>query len=279
MRIISNICSHSGLDQAYAEINVNEKTHAGTYSEIFRLAVPGTYLEHQARIKDFTDSRDRMSVLNKVATECFVATTRYALGDIPYSQQLFNTVFEFMFGLWCMERGQFMSSFAQTFIITGLGETMMPVEAAVQRICNDELTIHAQLGEYVFKTMLESEQGQVAMKECRDDLERIAYMVHSHENRWNSRSLNPLKNRRLYGISIQDLDNWVAVNMAPIYAASGIDPMSYAPDNFTLPIVERLVDIRSSRPASMERNGGLYTVGALTKDTSGPLPNVGGISF
>src|SRR5690625_7422729 len=92
-------------------------------------------VDHHLYLDAFPTRRSsdlRLERVVKAFDEAFTASHQYALGQIPNNQETYNKVFMMVVALYCMERIQFLASFAVTFAICDTG-MFQPIGKAVQK--------------------------------------------------------------------------------------------------------------------------------------------------
>jgi ribonucleotide reductase beta subunit family protein with ferritin-like domain len=116
--------------------------HALAYKVIVQNSFdnPEVFLKELMSIKE---SFQRLDNVKEVFDEVYKLSHEYALGIQKDEQVIRKALFKFWVTLYCLERIQFMSSFAITF---GLAEQsyFVPIAKLVQKICTDEFQIHVQ---------------------------------------------------------------------------------------------------------------------------------------
>ena len=169
--VLAPFITSSELWAAWQRISDNEVVHAATYSEIVRMSFddPSAVLSEILSVKE---SISRMNVVNAVFAEGNRLSHLWALGQVEYSQDLYNSLYVMIGALLMLERIQFMASFAITFTICGTG-LFQPIGKAIQKIAQDELEVHVQLDKEVLATEGLTERGRIAREQTKDQLEKI----------------------------------------------------------------------------------------------------------
>lgn len=163
-----NPCSE--LWAAWQRISDNEVVHAATYSEIVRTGTPGR--EVLEEILDITEAMQRLSVVGRELHAIRKRGLEFALGLVENDQETYNAIFLFTFVMLCMERIQFMASFAVTFALAEENK-FMPIGKAVQKIAQDEYEVHVDLDKAVLQHELTTERGQIAYQMLKPKMEAI----------------------------------------------------------------------------------------------------------
>lgn len=163
-----NPCSE--LWAAWQRISDNEVVHASTYSEIVRTGTPGR--EVLEEILNITEAMQRLSVVGRELHAIRKRGLEFALGLVENDQETYNAIFLFTFVMLCMERIQFMASFAVTFALAEENK-FMPIGKAVQKIAQDEYEVHVDLDKAVLQHELTTERGQIAYQMLKPKMEAI----------------------------------------------------------------------------------------------------------
>jgi ribonucleoside-diphosphate reductase beta chain len=189
--ITSCVVSSSEIFTGYQRISDNESIHALTYSEIVRQS----FDDPMAALHEFKadmNSIERLRVVAKVFETAFISAHRWALHQArpdlyPLNDkeryQIFDDMFMYFIALLCMERGQFMPSFATTFAICDLN-IFQPIGDAVQRIAQDEIEIHVPFGKLVIRDLLATDRGREAFKNNRHLIIELVNETIRSEDHW-----------------------------------------------------------------------------------------------
>lgn len=189
--ITSCVVSSTEIYTGYQRISDNEAIHALTYSEIVRQGFDDP-LAALDEFKADMNALDRISVVGKVFEQAYVSAHRWALfqarPDVyPLTDkeryQIFDDMFLYFIALLCMERGQFMPSFATTFAICNLN-IFQPIGDAVQRIAQDEIEIHVPFGKFVIRDLLATDRGREAFKNNRHLIVQLVNETIASEDHW-----------------------------------------------------------------------------------------------
>src|SRR5699024_4726073 len=149
-------------------------------------------------------------------------------GQVANDQATYNTVFMMVVALFCMERIQFMASFAVTFAICDTG-LFQPIGKSIQKIAQDELEIHAELDRAVLANELATERGQTAFRQCREDIVKLIEEVVDSELAWIDYLFS--EGRELVGMNADRLAAWTLYCARDVYHTLGITTARY-----TLPV-------------------------------------------
>lgn len=253
--------TNSELWAWYSKCAEMEVLHSLTYSEIIRQCIPNPQeaiaeaMENQSVIK-------RASKITEVFEELQKVGAMYTLGLLDKDDyQVKNAVVKGVVALYCLERIEFMSSFAATF---SLGEQgiFQGICKLVQKICQDEM-IHFQAGEDVIKILKKSPLG-VTMRIIEDELQDIIDQVVEQELSWNEYLFS--EGRSIVGLNKSLLDEWVKYNAQEAYSVLGlVSPYEVITEN-PLPWMENWIDLNKSQNANQEADNNNYTLNTVIDD-------------
>ena len=145
--------------------------HALTYSEIVRCS----FENPNEVLKDVLAAQEPLQRLSSVADAfhtAAVAGRQYQDGLRPNDDNLYDIVFMLVVALYCLERIQFMASFAITFTFGNAGQFLQPAKA-VQKICQDEFEVHAKTGETVLLNEMMTPRGLASLQRLRPRIKRL----------------------------------------------------------------------------------------------------------
>ena len=253
--------TNSELWAWYSKCAEMEVLHSLTYSEIIRQCIP----DPQEAISEVMENNKVIARSQKVA-EVFNELQRvgamYTLGLLNKTDvQVKNAVVKGVVALYCLERIEFMSSFAATF---SLGEQGMfqGICKLVQKICQDEC-VHYQAGEDVIKILKKSPLG-VTMKLIENELQEIIDEVVKQELSWNEYLFS--EGRSVVGLNKSLLDEWVRFNAQDAYSVLGlVNPYGVVAEN-PLPWMENWIDINKNQNANQEADNNNYTLNTVIDD-------------
>lgn len=260
--IMAPFLSSSELQAAYGRVTDNEALHAATYSEIVRLSFddPRVIIDEVMRVEE---AQSRMVVVSKIFDDAYVASHRYALGDIPNDQALYNIVFMFCVAGLVMERGQFGASFAVTFAIADTGE-FQPIGKAVQKIAQDELDIHAELAKEVLRIELTTERGQRAMRECLPLIKQLLLEVENSEVTWVDYLHED--DEELPGVTPSMLKDWSRFCLRDVYEFFEFAVPEHFPKSNPLKYMAKWLNIAATQASPQEQDNGQYKLGVLRRN-------------
>lgn len=238
-----------------------EGLHALTYSEIVRLAVP----DPQDVFKMAMESENvtsRMSTVDKLLDELKHSSVRYALGETENNQELYNRAFLGLLSFYCLERMQFMASFAHTFTIVDSG-WFQGVGSLVQKIMQDEFFYHCRAMEYALKHEMTTHRGMVAYMETREEIERIVNEVVEKEYSWNKYIFSKYK---LPNTSEELNNRWVQYNAQEVYDLCMLELPFKRQEKSPLKLMENYLDLDKFQRANQEGDNNNYSLNSMADD-------------
>jgi ribonucleoside-diphosphate reductase beta chain len=236
--------------------------HAATYSEIVRNSFddPSVILDEILRVQE---AHDRLSEVARAFAVGYEASHKYAIGQLPNDQATYNAVFMTIVALLCMERIQFMASFAITFAICDTG-LFQPIGKAIQKIAQDELEIHVELDRAVLQNELATERGQVALAQCHGQIEKMIEEVVDSELRWIDYLFS--EGRELVGMNAERLSAWTLYCAKDVYQLLGLGTGKYQlPAHNPLKFMEKWLNISKTQASPQEQDIAAYKVGVLRR--------------
>jgi len=260
--------TNSELWEALLENTNMEITHAKTYSEIVRQCVADPsevfkmVMENEktiARSSTVNKVFDGLAVIGALRTLKENGVNQFAVGE----QTQYNTAFMAVVALYCLERIQFMASFAATFAIVEQGY-FQSIGKAVQKIMLDEIAVHAALDAEVLKVELSTERGLIARKECGKLIHMMLQEVVDQELQWSEYLFS--EGRAIVGLNPALLKDWVRYNAQPVFDALGYD-LDW--DRITvnpLPWMLSWINIDKTQNANQEADGNNYALNVVKND-------------
>lgn len=260
--VLAPFITSSELWAAWQRISDNEVVHAATYSEIVRNSFddPGLIIEEILRVQE---AHDRLGRVAKAFADGYEVSHKYAIGQLPNNQATYNAIFMTVIALFCMERIQFMASFAVTFAICDTG-LFQPIGKAIQKIAQDELEIHAELDRAVLLNELRTERGQAAFVECRDEIQKLIGEVIDSELCWIEYLF--AEGRELVGMNAERLAAWTLYCAKDVYQTLGLASGKYdLPAANPLKFMEKWLNISKTQASPQEQDIAAYKVGVMRR--------------
>lgn len=243
-------------------IQYNEGLHYRSYLFIVRkvFSEPNEIFDLVIETKEV---QERSNVTFKAIEDLKEYGSKYNLGLVPNNQELFNVAFKGIFAFYILERFNFMSSFATTFIIPeAFNGLMMNSAKTVLKIALDEV-IHWQAGEYVIKTLLEDDpRAKVAFEHCKQDLLEIINEAYKAEIRWSDFILS--SGREVVGLNSNLLKEYVTWNYNHVMKTLGLSDVN--PGEIPLKYMKTWLDIDSVQHAQQESSSNNYLLNTLNNN-------------
>jgi ribonucleoside-diphosphate reductase beta chain len=237
-----------------------EVTHALTYSEIVRQCI----LDPQEIFKEVLTNKSILGRMEPVAdalNRLQVANAKYTLGmiskDEAYSAVMFGLV-----ALYCLERLQFVASFAATFAVVEQG-FFQGIGKLVQKIMQDERFIHAEVDKYALETELATDRG---FKWMEDNHPKVAYLVDSvveAEYDWGAYLFS--EGRKVVGLNEQLMKDWVNYNSQEVYETLKLQPKTHMRKS-PLKFMENWLDLNKNQNAQQEADSANYSLNIIIDD-------------
>ena len=267
--IMAPFISAPELQAAWTRVTDNEILHAATYSEIVRNSFddPDTVLKEVLKAKE---AMARMKVISDIMANSYRISHEYALGmhkrdsDVVYDAALMYSVASL-----CMERIQFMASFAVTFAIGEVG-AFMPIAKAVQKICQDEFEVHQALHKAVLKHEFRLPKGKAFLARNRDKIKTAIEEVVTTEVTWVDNYLfgdgDPL-----VGLTAKLLKEWIHYSAADVCHFFQIRTWFPVPKQIPIQYMANWMNIAKTQPSPQEQQIGAYKVNVMTRDDEGKV--------
>lgn len=238
--------------------------HAATYSEIVRSSFkdPSVIVNEILAVED---SLKRLDVVAGIMHRTSVASHQYALGMIS-DEEAYEAIFLFTVALLCLERIQFISSFAVTFAIcdTGIFE---PIGTMVQKIAQDELEVHVELDKAILRNELKTDRGVECLERNKEVIIRVIDEVVSSEMEWVDYLFS--EGRSIVGMNADLLKQWVCFNAKDVYHFFKLKPINEQinlPKSNPLPFMEDWLNISKKQPSPQEQDVTQYKVNLMVRD-------------
>ena len=239
-----------------------ENLHALTYSEIIRQCIS----DPQEVFKEVMRNDE---VLNRSTTiiDCFNELDRYGalykLGQIERdSKELKAVVLKGFVALYCLEKIEFMSSFACTFALAEQN-IFQGIAKLVQKIAQDE-QVHVMMDEAVLEILFREEEWRNLFEENKEYVHEIIRSVISQELDWNEYLFS--ENRSIVGLNKTLLDEWVLWNAQELYGFLGLEnpykPIAKKP----LMWMDNWLDLNKTQNANQEMDNTNYRLNSVTDD-------------
>lgn len=256
--------------EAETAIQANELVHANTYSEIVRMSFdnPNDVLSSMLENKESFERMDAVNLFLEAFQKYSISVTYHGEHN---QKRAYQKLLEYYFTMLCMERIQFMASFAITFTICKTG-LFQPIGQAVKKIAQDELEVHAEYRKQVISEILKidkSEYNGEIFRDARDNLIMIYEEVLTKEFAWTEYLFT---DRNLIGTSPDLIKKWVLYNAKNVYNFIGFtkeeinDEYSKFPRSNPLPYLEDWFNMNLQQAAPQEQDIASYKTSTIVRD-------------
>lgn len=263
--VMAPVCTSSEAWSGWVEITKNEIVHAATYSEIVRNSFdnPDDILNEILSVQEATK---RLRIVSEVYNQAFEASYDYARGKRENDQETYNAIYMFVVAILCMERIQFLASFAVTFGICDGTGLFQPIGKAVQKIAQDEFEVHVQYGKEVLRAMFKTTRGRTAFEQCREKIIGVINEVNASEIEWTDYAFS--EGRELTGVTCQMMKDWVlysSTDVAKFFGVEGQVNFQLVEHN-PLKYMESWLNMSKMQASNQEEDTAQYKVGVMKRD-------------
>jgi ribonucleoside-diphosphate reductase beta chain len=252
------------LNVLYQEIGKNECLHALTYSEIVRFSFDDRAEGILNKVLSNQDAFKRLYIASEIFNHTYEVGHKVALGLIDRNSiEAYEAIFMFIVAMYCLERIQFMASFAVTFTIANTG-IFVPIGTAVQKICQDEL-LHAKAARTILDYELSTERGLMTFNKLKSKINNLIDEIVLSESNWNHNSLFA-DNTDCVGLNADQLDKWVYWNAKEVYNFFGCKPSHEQiqfPESNPLWFLDEWIEIDKVQKSPQEEKTGAYLLGGI----------------
>lgn len=249
-------------------ITDNEMIHSNTYSEIVR----NSFDNPEQVINDAlakTEAIRRLDLVNDTLTRISDSSKYYAMEPdylLNNREHCYQQLILFYFTMLCLERIQFMASFAITFTICKLGY-FQEIGLAVRKIAQDEFEVHCEYRKEVLRHLFaECELPDNMLSQTYEQLANILDEVINSEMIWTDELF---KGRSITGINADVVKRWVLYCISDVQA---FIPKQYrkreydVPETNPLPYMNDWLSPNSIQPAPQEQTITAYKTTAVKSD-------------
>jgi ribonucleoside-diphosphate reductase beta chain len=203
----------------------------------------------------------RMETVANAFSDLSSAGALFKLGMIE-EHNAYDAVMRAVVALYCLERLQFMVSFAATFGVVESGY-FQGIGKLVQKIMQDERYIHAEVGKYAIKTELATPRGKEWFAKNEMSVRTILEEVRYSEYRWNDHLHS--NGRKVTGFSHQLGVDWIDYNAQEVYEVVGFEPPRKIEKN-PLKYMENWLDLNKTQNANQEGDQANYRLNIIVDD-------------
>jgi ribonucleoside-diphosphate reductase beta chain len=240
-----------------------EGLHSLTYAEIVRLAAP----DPREVIREVMTNQhitDRAGPVEVLLEELLLTSVKYATKQVGNTQETYDTAFLGLFTWYCLERLQFMSTFAHTFAIVECGY-FQGIGKLVQKIMQDEYYIHCRVMEKALRHEMSTTRGCMAYMNQREKIESILSDVINSEYTWNA--YMDSCGCSVPGFNKPIMDEWAQWNAQEVYSLMMIEPPFTKIAKSPLKFMDNWLDIDKFQNANQEGDNNNYSLNSYIEDT------------
>jgi ribonucleoside-diphosphate reductase beta chain len=190
----------------------------------------------------------------------------YGAGEKVDLDELYDSIFLMYCALLMLERVQFTGSFGVTFTIAATG-LFQAIGKAVQKICQDELEIHAKADKEVLKIELKTARGQASYKRQLPKIKQLFEEVLQSEFTFIDYMFS--EGRSLTGATAATMKQWVLFNARDVDKFLDLNSDYVFPTKNPCPHLEDWVNIGNVQAAPQEEVNNAYKVNTIVNDDSG----------
>ncbi len=238
-----------------------EGLHALTYSEIVRLAVPNPDEVFKMALES-DNVTSRMSTVDGLLSDLKQVSLMFALGQLDNTQKVYNKAFLGLFTFYCLERMQFMSSFAHTFAIVDSG-WFQGIGKLVQKIMQDEYFYHCKAMGYALKHEMSTHRGMIAYMEEREKMEAIIAEIVNKEFEWNKYICSKYS---VPNNSEESMNKWVQYNAQEVYDLAMIELPFERQNKSPMKFMDNWLDLDKFQNANQEGDNNNYSLNSMAYD-------------
>lgn len=246
----------------FSEVSRNEVLHSITYSEIVRSSFddPTKVIEEMMKNKE---SFRRASVVNSVIDELNIVGAKIRLGLIDReSNEARDALMLFLCTLFCLERIQFMCSFAITFGIETTG-WFLPICKLVQKIFIDEYHVHIQGDKIVLENELSTPEGIESFNRIKDKALDVINEITDREIEWLYMTY---EDNLIEGITIDDLVKFLLYNHTDACNTLKLPNKFFTVVENPLEYLNKVLNINNIQRSPQDEDTTNYLVGGFIDD-------------
>lgn len=262
----------------YHEIGSNEILHALTYSEIVRYSFDLSAEETLKIILNNQEAFRRLQIVSEIFNNVYEVGHKVSLGIISRdSTEAYEAIFMFIVAMYCLERIQFMVSFAVTFTIANTG-IFIPIGTAIQKICQDEL-LHARAARTVLDYELRTERGLNTFNRLKGKINLLIDNVVQSEMDWTNNCLFADVKEEAVGLNADILCKYLFHEAKEVYDFFGMKPgiEIQFPESNPLWFLREWIDIDKVQKSPQEEKTGAYLMGGIIHDDKDVIFDVEGL--
>lgn len=252
--------TNSELWAAWLKVSEIEVLHALTYSEIVRQCISNPNLIFDKIMKN-EDIVGRLTAISEAFKSLQQQGAKHTLGLATDKQASYNVLMNAVVALFCLERLQFVASFAATFAVVEQG-WFQAIGKLVQKIAQDERFIHAEVDKYVIKHEMTTPMGKIWYETNREYIKQMVDSVVQAEYNWNKYLFS--NGRKVVGYTESLANEWVDYNAQDVYATLGFDYKKIKTN--PLKYMDNWFDLNKTQNAQQEADSANYLLNVIYND-------------
>lgn len=238
-----------------------ENLHALTYSEIIRQCIADPKLVFNEVMANQA-VLERSDTVIKVFDELKKAGAEYTLGLVSDENVLMPIILKALTALYCLEKIEFMSSFAATFALAEQN-IFQGIAKLVQKIAQDE-QVHCMMDEAVLRILFEDQKWKDCFLAHQSEITMIVNEVVGQELTWNRYLFS--EGRSIVGLNKVLLDEWVLFNAQDIYRFLGLNNPYPIINTKPLAWMDNWLDLNKTQNANQEADNNNYSLNTVLND-------------
>lgn len=260
--LLAPFITNTELWLGVSKISEIENLHAITYTTIIRNCVKDTSEFFEEVVKN-EKVFDRASVVVDIFNQLQEYGAKYTLDkNFAPREDILKMLIKAYVAIYCLERLQFMASFAATFAIAEQG-IMLGIAKLVSKISQDEL-LHAEFDQEIIKIVRSDEEMQNIYLEIKPELKQIVDEVVQQELTWSEYLFS--EGRTIVGLNKELLSDWVLYNAGIVYKFLDIENPHKKVNKVPLSWMNDWLDINKFQPAAQEGSLVNYSVNVCRDD-------------
>jgi ribonucleoside-diphosphate reductase beta chain len=258
--VFAPFVTNSELWAALLKNSEIEVLHALTYSEIIRQCVADPQQIFQ-EILNNESITGRMKPVEEAFSKLQRVGAEYTLGLVS-KEEAYPVIMNGLVALYCLERLQFVVSFASTFAVVeqswfqGIGKL-------VQKIMNDERFIHAEVDKLAIEIELSTERGKKWRVDSEKVIKNLIDSVVQVEYNWARYSFT--EGRKVVGFNEKLAIDWVDYNAQEVYETLQLEPPVRIKKS-PLKFMDNWLDMNKNQNAQQEGDSANYFLNIIIDD-------------
>jgi ribonucleoside-diphosphate reductase beta chain len=214
-------------------------------------------------ILEVSEALQRMDVVAETFSKVYDTSLALATGKIEKDQKAYEDIYMFVVAMYCLERIQFVASFAVTFAVANGGQ-FVQFGKAVQKICQEEFEVHQLLDRAILDYESKTQHGRLARINNKERIKKLVLSVIESEINWVEYLLSD--GRELVGMTKELLKAWVLYNAKDVLQYFDIDHDYEIPLKNPIPFIEDWIYINRIQASPQEQQNGQYMLGMVMDD-------------